>query len=65
VLTVCVVFCDPLQDAFLVCSTALKLQFQESLDKELFLAYLTDWNSKQTLLLVTWPARKLSSNRWC
>lgn len=41
------------QDAFVVCSTALKLQFQESIDKDLFHAYLTDWRTKQASLQVS------------
>lgn len=42
----------PLQDAFLVCSSALKLQFRESLDQELFLAYVNDWGTKRKALQV-------------
>ncbi|KAE9350764.1 hypothetical protein PF008_g6279 [Phytophthora fragariae] len=38
------------KDAFLVCSSALKLQFRESLDQELFLAYVDDWNTKRKAL---------------
>ncbi|KAF1782697.1 hypothetical protein GQ600_25748 [Phytophthora cactorum] len=42
-----------MQDAFLVCSSALKLQFRESLDQELFLAYVEDWVSKRETLQLT------------
>ncbi|KAF4044209.1 hypothetical protein GN244_ATG03489 [Phytophthora infestans] len=38
------------KDAFLVCSSALKLQFRESLDQELFLAYVQDWVIKRESL---------------
>ncbi|TMW56191.1 hypothetical protein Poli38472_008839 [Pythium oligandrum] len=38
------------QDAFLVYSSALKLQFREQLDQELFRAYLDDWESKKNEL---------------
>ncbi|ETL26997.1 hypothetical protein L916_19419 [Phytophthora nicotianae] len=41
------------KDAFLVCSSALKLQFRESLDQELFLAYVEDWVSKRETLQLT------------
>jgi hypothetical protein len=41
------------KDAFVVCSSALKLQFTHFLDEELFLAYVQDWKihhkSLQTL----------------
>ncbi|EGZ30139.1 hypothetical protein PHYSODRAFT_470490 [Phytophthora sojae] len=40
------------KDAFLVCSSALKLQFRESLDQELFLAYVNDWGTKRKALQV-------------
>ncbi|EEY68731.1 uncharacterized protein PITG_19106 [Phytophthora infestans T30-4] len=40
------------KDAFLVCSSALKLQFRESLDQELFLAYVQDWVLKRESLQV-------------
>ncbi|KAG6585094.1 uncharacterized protein IUM83_08410 [Phytophthora cinnamomi] len=41
------------KDAFLVCSSALKLQFRESIDQELFLAYVDDWNAKYKALQLT------------
>ncbi|TYZ57544.1 hypothetical protein PybrP1_005416 [[Pythium] brassicae (nom. inval.)] len=34
-------------DAFSVCSSALKLQFRERLDEELFQAYVQDWKATQ------------------
>lgn len=40
------------QDAFSVCSSALKLQFRESLDEELFQAYVQDWKDKRFKLTV-------------
>lgn len=41
------------QDAFVVCSSAaLKLQFSESLDEELFRAYVADWKGAQMQLQV-------------
>ncbi|CAI5718096.1 unnamed protein product [Peronospora effusa] len=41
------------KDAFLVCSSALKLQFRERLDQELFLAYMKDWSEKHKTLQLT------------
>lgn len=41
------------KDAFFVLSSALKLQFRESLDQELFLAYVEDWNAKRQDLQLT------------
>ncbi|KAL4099953.1 hypothetical protein PRIC1_007750 [Phytophthora ramorum] len=41
------------KDAFLVCSSALKLQFRESLDQELFLAYVEDWRAKRKAVQLT------------
>ncbi|POM73057.1 Hypothetical protein PHPALM_10132 [Phytophthora palmivora] len=41
------------KDAFLVCSSALKLQFRESLDQELFLAYIEDLSAKYNVLQLT------------
>ncbi|POM75668.1 Hypothetical protein PHPALM_7193 [Phytophthora palmivora] len=40
------------KDAFLVCSSALKLQFRETLDQELFLAYIEDLSAKYNVLQV-------------
>ncbi|CEG41044.1 uncharacterized protein PHALS_11213 [Plasmopara halstedii] len=37
-------------DAFMVCSSALKLEFDKFLDQELFLAYVEDWNAKREML---------------
>lgn len=35
-----------------MCSSALKLQFRESLDEELFQAYVQDWKDKRFKLTV-------------
>ncbi|DAZ96882.1 TPA: hypothetical protein N0F65_008843 [Lagenidium giganteum] len=40
------------KDAFQVCSSVLKLQFQESVDEELFFAYVEDWKHRQAMLEV-------------
>ncbi|KAL7688205.1 hypothetical protein Plhal304r1_c020g0073291 [Plasmopara halstedii] len=34
----------------MVCSSALKLEFDKFLDQELFLAYVEDWNAKREML---------------
>jgi hypothetical protein len=48
------------QDAFLVCASALKLQFRESLDQELFLAYVEDWTAKRQAVQVCGASEKSS-----
>uniref|UniRef100_K3XAA7 Uncharacterized protein n=1 Tax=Globisporangium ultimum (strain ATCC 200006 / CBS 805.95 / DAOM BR144) TaxID=431595 RepID=K3XAA7_GLOUD len=40
------------KDAFSVLSSTLKLQFQESLDEELFQAYVDDWKGKKQALKI-------------
>ncbi|CAH0522707.1 unnamed protein product [Peronospora belbahrii] len=41
------------KDTFVVCSSALKLQYREQLDQELFLAHVKDWSEKHKTLQLT------------